>query len=335
MWREIIELLKLFFHNKFWKKNIILIGSPEHDNLGDYAISIAEMKFLNDKFPEYNIVELTSRFFMNHKNIVCECVKKKDIILITGGGFLGNLWMDEEKWVREVIKTFKKNKIIIMPQSIYFTEDDDGEKERKISQEIYQSHDNISIFLREKNSYEYVKKYFPKFKYIGLVPDIVTYMPDENAALERTGILLCLRTDKEGKQKLKNEILNLLGIKKMSYAEFSTIAEDRVNIDNRELKVAEKMRFIKESSLIITDRLHAMLFAAITSTPCIAIDNLTRKVSGVYEWIEYLPYISLCEDIDEINKSMEKFVLCKDKLYKYDNENLTCYYDEIAEIIMK
>ena len=47
---------------------------------------------------------------------------------------------------------------------------------------------------------------------------------------------------------------------------------------------------------LITDRIHGMLFAAVTGTPCIALDNVSKKVSGAYEWIQYLDYIQFKDE---------------------------------------
>ena len=39
-----------------------------------------------------------------------------------------------------------------------------------------------------------------------------------------------------------------------------------------------------------------MIFAYITGTPCYVFDNLSHKVSGVYEWIKDCGYIKYCEN---------------------------------------
>ena len=39
--------------------------------------------------------------------------------------------------------------------------------------------------------------------------------------------------------------------------------------------------------LVITDRLHGMLFSAITNTPCIVFDNSYGKISSLYDtWLK-------------------------------------------------
>ena len=38
-----------------------------------------------------------------------------------------------------------------------------------------------------------------------------------------------------------------------------------------------------KAKIVVTDRLHGMIFTIITNTPCIAINNLSGKVKGVYD----------------------------------------------------
>ncbi len=40
---------------------------------------------------------------------------------------------------------------------------------------------------------------------------------------------------------------------------------------------------------MITDRLHGMVFAVITGTPCLVFDNVSKKISMVYQWIREMP----------------------------------------------
>ena len=46
----------------------------------------------------------------------------------------------------------------------------------------------------------------------------------------------------------------------------------------REYFLNKKFREFSERNLIITDRLHGMIFAAITGTPCVAMDNISHKI---------------------------------------------------------
>ena len=46
-----------------------------------------------------------------------------------------------------------------------------------------------------------------------------------------------------------------------------------INKKVEEEKIEEMLKKYRKCQLVITDRLHGMIFAAITSTPCIALGN--------------------------------------------------------------
>ena len=110
-----IELLK----DTNEEKRIILFCTPEHGNLGDHAIAIAQHKFLKENYPEIKVIEITSNFYLKKKEKIKKLIKNEDILIISGGGFLGSLWLNEEDIVRDIIKNFTENKIIIFPQTIF------------------------------------------------------------------------------------------------------------------------------------------------------------------------------------------------------------------------
>ena len=156
-------------------KKIYILGTPMHGNIGDQAIIFAERKFLNDYFKGYRIVEIESQTVKRVVKILKKKIKKEDIITIHGGGFIGSLWIEEESMFRCVVKNFSNNKIIVFPQTIYFSDDEYGKNILKDSKKIYGNAKNLTIACREKYSYDFVRKEFPKIKAI-LVPDIVLYL---------------------------------------------------------------------------------------------------------------------------------------------------------------
>lgn len=297
----------------------ILIGSPTHGNLGDHAISVAERSYLSEHFAQNAVIEISGTDFKYLQIFLSKLVSKKDIILITGGGFLGNLWINEEEMVRQVILCFPQNSIHIFPQTIFFSNDEAGQTELKKTKEIYSTHKRLYMFLRETNSYIFARGNFEGLYYVGCVPDMVLYLDFSKPAMRRSNILFCLREDKE--KKLEQEEMS--GI----YTYFqetgcqivftSTVLPVEISFKNRDKLLLAKLKEFKESRLVITDRLHGMLFAAITATPCIALDNLSGKVKGVYEWISDLEYVKFAQSSDDIVGHAAQ--LLNMETCKYDN----------------
>lgn len=333
--RVVYHIIK-YFITPFRKKRIILINTPSHGNLGDHAITIAERKFLQDICGVEDFYELTAtdingheRFFSWQTYILGRGILYKknhsrqgQLLIIQGGGFMGSLWPEEEERIRRILEAFEGRQIIIFPQTITFDlATDEGKTYFMRSKEVYTRHRNFTVCVREQQSYEFMQEMFPSTRTI-LVPDIVLSMRWEGTVVPRKGILLCLRSDKERKLKIED----ISAIKSMlvnRYPEediknLDTVIDGEVSQKEREGIVNEKLSEFAAAKLVVTDRLHGMIFSAITGTPCISLNNINGKVSAVYEWIKELPYIYF---IDEANKLGEilQFLDVNDKYeYKWD-----------------
>ena len=73
-----------------------------------------------------------------------------------------------------------------------------------------------------------------------------------------------------------------------------------MSIDHRKEEVEKKLEEFKMAKLVVTDRLHGMIFAAITGTNCIVLNSRSRKLKGCYEWIRSLGYIRCADDVEDI-----------------------------------
>lgn len=318
----LLQLLKLAL--TFPLRRAVLIGSPEHGNLGDQAISIAERILL--KTNNIRCAEIAGGLYRRFPQIVRFFVKKKDTVCINGGGFLGSLWKLEDDMVNDIVLKFNENRIVIFPQTLYFTNDADRQKFVK----IYSTHKDLHLFLREKNSYELAKSILNGTECkIYLVPDMVLSLSTEDINPQRKNtVLLCLRTDKESvlnedtKKAIDNFVVDL-------NADIKCITTNPPNrmilFSERENVVREILMEIKSSKLLIADRLHAMIFAYITGTPCYVLDNLSRKVSGVYEWIKDCGYIKYC---DNSNFNETDFSLQPGTAKQFDKE-----FKKLVEVV--
>ncbi|QCT70195.1 polysaccharide pyruvyl transferase family protein [Eubacterium maltosivorans] len=314
---------------------VVLIGSPEHGNLGDHAISVAECLFFNDYFANKNVIEISGDVYRSNIKYIKKQIKSNDILFITGGGFLGSLWLNEEEMVRQIIKDFPKNKIFILPQTIFFEDTEDGRNQFKISKSVYRSHDALYVFARDRNSYDFFcKEIFENNEKCFYVPDIVTYLDLEVPNTPRENrILMCLRKDKERciQQEDKEELYKKIRQFSFEMKQIDTVVPRSVSIKQRDKELENIFSEFQSSKLVITDRLHGMLFAAITGTPCIAFNNSSKKVEGVYEWIKYLDYVKCVQTIEEAMETMPK-LLEKDNC-QYSSKPLQKKFDEMADII--
>lgn len=317
----IIILINL--KNKGDVRRIVMIGIPEHGNLGDHAIAEAEKHFLNDYFPKWEVIEITGVQYRQNKKTISKHICNVDVIGITGGGFLGDLWMVEELMVRDIIETFPKNKIVIFPSTIYFQNSNAGREEFEISKKIIRSHNNLKICLREAVSLKVAKELveMSKEKDLLLTPDIALYLDESNDNIPRKDILFCMRKDKE-RQITEDDQTNLINValkkgRKINYTD--TVVSRHIRQSRRKIELEKKFNEFRRAELVITDRLHGMIFAIITCTPCIALDNTSGKVRGVYNWVKDLDYISFANSINDVIRLMDHYLTSTAISYdKYD-----------------
>lgn len=303
-------------------KKAILVGVPHHCNLGDHAIAISEKLLIERYYPEYEYKEIAEENVHKCFDKIIKNIDKEDIIFLHGGGNLGNQYLFIETGRRKIIETLKENKIIIFPQTIYFQENEEGKKELDISKEIYNNHKNLTFLAREKQSYEVMKQCFPNNK-VFLTPDIVTILQESKDYTSRTGALFIIRSDSESnveKQFIKDVEKTVKNY--CNNIEYTDTAKGGQIYENkRKQKLDEMFEKYRNSKLVITDRLHGMIFAAITGTPCIAIGNYNHKIRESAKWFKDLSYIKYIEN-DESLENIEKFIkenVQENNDYKYNN----------------
>lgn len=317
------------------KNKIILMGIPHHNNLGDSAIAYAEERFIKDNFKQYNY------FFLPQENLekcidkIKGFVKQGDIIFMHGGGNMGCEYLIVEQQRRKVVETFKENKIIFFPQTIYFKNNVHEREELENSKKIYSKHPNLTIIAREEESYKIMKKNFKNNNVI-LTPDMVTYLDESSSTQVRNGAILLLRKDKEKilKEEQTYKIKEILSRYYDDIRIDDTVRGKKLMKDSeREERLQELFDLYRKAEIVITDRLHGMIFAAITQTTCIALDNYNHKVRETAKWFKNLGYIKYIKDINAIEKEIINIRKNKKCNNKYNNEFAKKELNKIVEII--
>lgn len=307
-------------YNNTKNKKIYLIGTATNGNLGDQAISYSQILFLSN-IEESEIIEITIDEYWKSRKYLKKHISPKDIICIQGGGNMGIEYMAAEDSRRDLIKQFPNNKIVVFPQTIHYGDTKRGIKEEKKSSDIYSNHNDLHIFAREKYSYEIMKKLYYKNN-VYLVPDIVLNYKMSLVEKERNGILLCLRDDCESilDKNYKDKIAEVLEKNNLEVRRTDTCINRMVDPNKRKFELDMKWNEIASTKLLITDRLHGMVFGALTGTPTIIFRNYNQKVNGVYEWIKNLQYLKFVNNIEELEIAIEEL---KDmKVDRYDPNSL-------------
>lgn len=274
---------------------IFVFLAADYGNLGDVAITYAQEKLLKEKYPDYEIVDVPISKTLSLIRPIKKTISPNDIITITGGGNMGEMYGDIELLRLMVIRMFPNNKIIVFPQ----TTDYIGENNYlfRLAHKTYNSHKDLTLLAREEVTYAKIAQCFPKAE-VHLVPDVVMTL-DKWENKERNGILFCLRNDKEkGKSRTMVETI-IAGADKYSITtnDYDThIDKNHMPLDVREEELQQIWSKFSSSQLIVTDRLHGMIFAYITGTPAIVFPNSNFKIEKCFNWITDCGYIFFCKD---------------------------------------
>lgn len=292
------------------KPKIYIFLGTDYPNLGDHALTLAHKQFLEYNFPGYEVIEFSVDRTLDAVEFLKKSITSRDLITIKGGGNIGIEYFREELLRRKIINTFDSNTIVLFPQTVYFPDTKIGIREFVNTIETFKQRDNIYVFVRDLKSYSLLKK--EKMKNIFLVPDIVFSMNENTQGSIKTNqkkVLLCLRNDREkSKDRLESSwIRKTLEDRGYSVEITDTVVDFDVNKQNREKVLSEKLTDFSNSSIVITDRLHGMIFSYICKTPCLVLETYNHKVTGQYEWIQESNAVNLIQSKSDLIKGLEDF----------------------------
>lgn len=306
-------------------KTVYLMMTPDHENLGDHAIALAEEKFFRAHGIDYveitgNELELLQKY--NLLSLPDGCP-----IVMQGGGYLGTLWQRSEELLRALIQANPRSGIVLLPNTIYYEQTPQGREFFEHSKVVYGKHPDLHLYAREKTSFQTMSNAYSN---VALMPDMVLSLNYSNQNLMRSGCILSLRQDCEKTRTESEEACIREQAKKLFGADVRDSDMVRaycIPVSQRHAELDRKFAEFGSAKLVITDRLHGMIFCAITGTPCILLDSKSPKVRGCYEWVKDLSYIKFVESAEKIAETYRGIPQQK---YAYDNSSLMPYFEDLA-----
>lgn len=290
------------------KRLIFVFLAGFYQNLGDMAITYAQLLFLQKCWTNAVVLPISSHETYRAVKEIKKCIKPGDIVTLIGGGNMSDRYQSLEDCRLHVVKSFPHNKIISFPQTIDYK----NKKALSRSRAVYTSHRDLTVFAREPASQERARKYFPGLR-IFLCPDIALSIEPPRTGAKRINVLCCLRSDSEqfissaDRKRIVSELKSAYG---------DVILKDTVDISIEECQpetYTETLKrfwsLVQSCKLVVTDRLHCMIFCVITGTPCVALDNTNHKISGIYNaWLKEVPFVEMCETTQEVMRVCEELL---------------------------
>jgi exopolysaccharide biosynthesis predicted pyruvyltransferase EpsI len=281
--------------------HVALLDYPNHENVGDSAIWLGEMTYLAErKSPVAYHCDLKS-YDARHLRRMPDM----DLLLLHGGGNLGDLWQPHQRFRSQVLADFRDRPVLQLPQTIHFNNTEILEQTKR----DFASHPQFTLMVRDLRSLEFAREHFD-------CPSVLC--PDSAFALgemvrprqARAPILWLGRTDHEAADHAgqpyvtSHEVeradwvgrrsagpVDLLGraggellagaLGKLSahppgalellWAQWKRLALHRV-------QAGQEM--LSRGTVVVTDRLHAHILCMLLGIPHVVMDNSYGKLSS-------------------------------------------------------
>lgn len=306
-----MDNLLLDLRNKIERKLLPLInndyifyGLPYYSNIGDVLIWEGTRQFLSKCC--YKCLDSFAS-----SSIIREPISQDTIIIITGGGFWGDVWRKSFEYALLNIKNKYTNRIIFFPNSIFYNDKCLLEKDV----DFLRNYKDLYICCRDSFSYDFAKRYFKNN--IMLVPDMAFYIDPLSISVYKIpykrNILLLQRNDCE--MSSKNRIngadvhdwptMESLSFHMFFYKSFFKIFFFLSSYSFFDKKKHRKLvnyigsnffriymlkngvRFISKYKVLVTTRLHPMILAFLLNKKVFYIDNSYGKISHLYDtWLK-------------------------------------------------
>jgi pyruvyl transferase EpsO len=298
-----------------------LVGFPNHDNAGDSAIWMGERTLL-DRLGVEIAYACDVRTYVPE---ALDAALGDGIILIHGGGNLGDVWPRQQRLRERVLADFPGVPVVQLPQSIHF----DDPAGAAAFRAAVDAHGSVVVMARERQSLERAQELSDEAT---LCPDPAFVLGPQDVPGPPSAPLLWLgRTDKEARSAPpanEDGVLVLDWIRPFegepSWPEQALDAFTAMNAmttqieqdpsSSRDLsralaeaydvaaaqRVARGLRILARGEVVVTDRLHAHVFSLLLGRPHVLLDQSYGKTRSFYEtWTKPCALASWAETTDE------------------------------------
>lgn len=286
-----------------------LVDFPHHGNVGDSAIWLGEIAYLNSRKCKIKYI----CDWNNYNQAVLKSAVGTNLILLHGGGNFGDLYPTHQKLKEKVISNFPDNRIVQLPQSIHFAD----EASLARSQACLSLHKDFHFVVRDTTSLKLAQQYYDNPTY--LCPDMALMLDLKplNSQLKTSDVVILSRTDEEKVAHLTTEAdaqLNSVvtdwldepepkhqwlydwahrrlgwGRSKIPPFILNKLALVAANAMARQ-RLARGLDLLGQGNVVVTDRLHALILSWLGGTPVFFVDNNYNKLSNfINTWLKDSP----------------------------------------------
>lgn len=302
-------------------QSLALVDFPDHSNVGDSAIYLGEIAWLerNGIVPGY-VASLDDFSQSDLRTAVPD-----GPIIIHGGGNLGDIWPHHQRFRESLLKAFPDRRIVQFPQTIHF--DDAGAQARMA--EAIAAHGNFLLLVRDRRSLELAKNAFACE--VRLCPDMALALGSLARPADAShDLMLLLRTDIERvtSQPYPSSSVDTFvsdwldepacrskrtrwgsAVRAALVAPSSTFnrngRRERLYRALVQQRVARGLRLLASGRAVITDRLHGHILSLLLGIPHIVLDNRYGKLESFIK--TWTAPSCLVERADGLQQALERW----------------------------
>lgn len=307
------NFFRLFRKNLSRGKAFWIFCVPEYGNLGDQALLLAEEALIRRYLPECQVCEVP--LCQPGGRLLARLVRPGSFCAIQGGGNIGTLYPGIHQSQEKIIYALRRRRVFVFPQTVFYG-GAQGEQMLQETRKVYKRCGKLWIFARERGSFEFLREQFPDTAST-LMPDMALFLPPVLSEKARRGALLGIRPDGERTitDRDYGQVLSLLEERFERVEDFDTHVYRDLSPEEAKRELAALWDRMSGAEVVVTDRLHGMIFAAMTQTPCVLLPSRSHKIEGVYQWMAPLPYVRLCRDIGELGDVLDQVLSCGRPVY--------------------
>jgi exopolysaccharide biosynthesis predicted pyruvyltransferase EpsI len=142
-----------------------LLHYPNHVNIGDHLIWCGTVRYLDQ------IAGASLAYIADADSFSVEAMNQAlgpgGRVFLHGGGNLGDIWPERQRFTEQVITACRNRAIVIFPQTVFFQ---DPAAARRAAG-VFHSHPDLTIFARDRRSFAVASEVFPRCK-VALAPDM-------------------------------------------------------------------------------------------------------------------------------------------------------------------
>lgn len=283
--------------------DVALVGFPNHPNVGDSAIWLGERAWLSRAGHR---VAYAADSLSYSRRAMSRVLAHDAVVLLHGGGNLGDLWPEHEALRERVMVEFANRRIVQLPQTVLFQSNESLVRARR----VFESCGDLVVIARDADSHRRLEESFDI--QTDLAPDAAFVLGHQPARPDvGKDIVWLIRTDEEATTRLyassaqpvdwlDDDVGTVLGVGMGRVRAFvqtfgrrsrrippATAAFQRTLIPAFDVlarrRVAYGFELLAGARLIVSDRLHAHILSLLLGIPNVVVDTGYGKIRSFFD----------------------------------------------------